>query len=83
MDRGTLVTVLAPIFGAYIVALLYFLVNRDHSRRVPTTGYALGALGVVQGVVTIGYAFAARSILVAVVGIVLPAILLVAWYVSE
>lgn len=53
---GVLLAALAPFFGAYVVCVVYFLVNRGEGERVRSTGYLVVALGVVEAVLVVPYA---------------------------
>lgn len=78
---GVLVATVAPVFGAYVVGLLYFLVNRGRGVRARSTGALLGAWGVVVGVLLVPYALSyAHDPLLAVVGLVPVVLLLLVWF---
>ena len=77
---GVLVATVAPVFGAYVVGLLYFLVNRGRGPRVGSTGILIGAWGVLKGALLVPFAIYAYDPLLAVVGLVPVGLLLLVWF---
>ena len=78
---GVLVAAVAPVFGAYVVGLIYFLVNRGRGWRVGSTGVGVAAWGTLKGLLLVPYALLyARDALLAAIGIVPVLLVLLAWF---
>ena len=78
---GVLVATAAPVFGAYVVGLLYFLVNRGRGPRVRSTGVVIGAWGGVKGLLLVPFALRyADDPLLVVVGLLPVVLLLLVWF---
>ena len=78
---GVLVATVAPVFGAYVVGLLYFLVNRGRGARAGSTGALLGGWAALKGALLVPFALLyARDPLLAVVGLLPVALLWLVWF---
>lgn len=80
---GAVVSILALPYGPSIVGVLYFLVNKNRADRARSTGYALLAVTVLQGILAIPFVIFVAQSPILVIWFVLPwAIFLLSWFIS-